>query len=211
VDVRRPVVAVLDYGIGNLHSAQKALEKAGADAQLTTDPAFAAAADGVVLPGVGAMARCMEALEAAGLRGVALDAAASGKPFLGVCVGMQMMHAGSEEHGGVEGLGIFQGTVRRLTGQVKIPQMQWNIIDPLRPTWLLDGLPTPTWVYFVHSYAPELHADVVATCDYGGPVGAVVLRGNVAGTQFHPEKSAATGIALLGNFVQACRTGLAVA
>lgn len=204
---RRPVVAILDYGIGNLRSAQKAMERAGADARLTNDAWVVAQADGVMLPGVGAMARCMEALEASGLRNVALDAVHSGKPFLGVCVGMQMLHAGSEEHGGVEGLGVFGGMVRRITGDVKIPQMQWNVVDRRRPSWLLDGLPEPTWVYFVHSYAPELHDDVVATCDYGGPVGAVVHRGNVAGTQFHPEKSAATGIALLGNFVQACRTG----
>ena len=204
------MVAILDYGIGNLRSAQKALERAGADARLTTDPSVVAAADGVMLPGVGAMARCMDALSASGLRQVALDAAASGRPFLGVCVGMQMLHAGSEEHGGVEGLGVFDGVVRRITGDVKIPQMQWNVVDQLRPSWLLDALVPPAWMYFVHSYAPELHADVVATCDYGGPVGAVVERANVAGTQFHPEKSAANGLALLATFVTVCRRGLPV-
>lgn len=201
----RPVVAILDYGIGNLRSAQKAMERAGADAQLTADPGVVAAAAGVMLPGVGAMARCMDALTGSGLRQVVVDATMSGRPFLGVCVGMQMLHAGSEEHGGVEGLGVFDAVVRRISGEVKIPQMQWNVVDQLRPSWLLDELVAPTWMYFVHSYAPEIHADVVATCDYGGPIGAVVQRAMVAGTQFHPEKSASTGLALLANFVRECR------
>lgn len=207
----RPLVAILDYGIGNLRSAQKAMERAGADAQLTADPSVVARAAGVVLPGVGAMARCMDALTASGLRQVVIDATESGKPFLGVCVGMQMLHAGSEEHGGVEGLAIFNAMVRRITGDVKIPQMQWNVVDQVRPSWLLDGLVSPAWMYFVHSYAPEIHSDVVATCDYGGPIGAAVQRGMVAGTQFHPEKSASTGLALLTNFVRACRSGALVA
>ena len=201
----RPLIAILDYGIGNMHSAQKAVERVGADARLTTDPQVVEAADGVMLPGVGAMGRCMEALKDAGLHQLVLDAVASGKPFMGVCVGMQMLHAGSEEHGGVSGLGVFGGTVRLLPEGVKRPQMQWNIVTSLRPNLLLGGLEEPVWVYFVHSYAPELHADVVGICDYGGPVGAVVERGNVCGTQFHPEKSGATGLALLGNFVRRCR------
>lgn len=200
----RPVIAVIDYEIGNLHSAVKAIERAGADARPTRDHTLIASADGVVLPGVGAMARCMEQLQANDLRGPALDAIASGRPFLGICVGMQMLHRGSEEHGGVEGLGVFDGTVRLLPDTVKRPQMQWNIVRSLRPNTLLDGLEQPTWVYFVHSFAPELHADVVGVCDYGGDVGAVVQRDNVMGTQFHPEKSSATGIALLHNFVRAC-------
>ena len=200
----RPLVAILDYGIGNLHSAQKSLERAGADARLTTDHRLVQDAVGVVLPGVGAMGRCMEALAAAGLRQVALDAVASGRPFLGVCVGMQMLHAGSEEFGGVEGLGVFDGTIRLLPEGVKRPQMQWNTLIMKKPTNLLEGLPDPAWVYFVHSYAPELHTDVVATCDYGGEVGAIVQRDNVQGTQFHPEKSGRTGLALLANFIRAC-------
>lgn len=200
----RPVVAVLDYEIGNLHSAVKAIERAGADARPTRDHALIASADGVVLPGVGAMARCMEQLAANDLRGPALDAIASGRPFMGICVGMQMLHRGSEEHGGVEGLGVFDGTIRLLPDTVKRPQMQWNVVRSLRPNTLLDGLEQPTWVYFVHSFAPELHADVVGVCDYGGEVGAVVQRDNVMGTQFHPEKSSTTGIALLRNFVRAC-------
>ena len=157
-----------------------------------------------VLPGVGAMGRCMESLAAAGLSNMVLDSIASARPFLGVCVGMQMLHAGSDEFGGVEGLGVFDAVVRLLPEGVKRPQMQWNTLIERRPTSLLAGLPDPAWVYFVHSYAPEVHSDVVATCDYGGEVGAIVERGNVQGTQFHPEKSGRTGLALLSNFVRAC-------
>ena len=200
----RPTVAILDYGIGNLRSAQKSLERAGADAIVTRDHEIIMAAHGVVLPGVGAMGRCMESLDAAGLRTIVLDTIASGRPFLGVCVGMQMLHSGSDEFGGVAGLAVFDGVVRLLPEGVKRPQMQWNTLTARRPTSMLERLPDPAWVYFVHSYAPEIHDYVVATCDYGGAITAIVERGNVHGTQFHPEKSGATGIALLANFVNLC-------
>lgn len=199
-----PRIAVMDYGIGNLRSAQKALQRVGADAVLTADPREIATADGVVLPGVGAMGRCIEALDSTGLRGPALDAIDSGRPFLGICVGMQMLHGGTEEGGGVAGLGVLDGVVRLISGEVKRPQMQWNVVESLRPSLLLSGQTDPCWMYFVHSYAPELHPAVVAVCDYGGPVGAAVERGNVSGTQFHPEKSGAHGLALLGGFVRRC-------
>jgi imidazole glycerol-phosphate synthase subunit HisH len=202
--VNAPKIAIIDYGIGNLRSAEKAMQRVGADARLTSDPAEIAIAEGVVLPGVGAMARCMEALERSGLRGATEDAIASGRPFLGICVGMQMLHKGSEEHGGVEGLGVFNGVVRRLSADVKVPQMQWNVLQPVRPSALLAGLPDPTWVYFVHSYAPEFHEGVIGTCAYGGDVSAAVERGNVMGTQFHPEKSGAHGLALLASFSRLC-------
>ena len=201
----RPVVAVLDYGIGNLRSAQKALEHVGADARLTADAALAADAAAVVLPGVGAFGRCMEALHDTGLAEVAREAAASGRPFLGICVGMQLMFDASEEDPGVPGLGILAGTVRALPPGVKRPQMQWNTLVPVRPSRLLEGLAEPAWMYFVHSYAP-VPADlglVVATCDYGGPVVAAVETGSVAATQFHPEKSGRDGLSLLGSWVRA--------
>lgn len=205
-DARAPRLAVLDYGIGNLRSAQKALERAGAEARLTADHDEAWAADGVVLPGVGAFASCMEALREAKLEDLALDVIEAGKPFLGICVGMQMLYEGSEESPGARGLGVLGGRVRRLPAGVKRPQMQWNVLVPARPGCaLLAGLAEPAWVYFVHSYAPEPSGDVVATCDYGGPVVAAVERANVWATQFHPEKSGATGLRLLGNFVDACR------
>ncbi len=199
------MIAVLDYGIGNLRSAQKALEKVGADAVLVTDPAEARGAGGVVLPGVGSFGPCMEALRGSGLDAVALDAIATGTPFLGICVGLQMLYRWSEESPEVAGLGVLEGAVRRLPGSVKRPQMQWNVLEATgRPSALLAGLPEPAWAYFVHSYAPEPSPDVVATCDYGGPVVAAVERANLWGTQFHPEKSGPVGLRLLQGFAKAC-------
>lgn len=197
----RPLVAVLDYGIGNLRSAQKALQQVGADARLTPDPALVADAAGVVLPGVGAFGRCMEALADAGLDRVALKAIAADVPFLGICVGMQLLYEGSEESPEVAGLGVLPGMVGRLPEGVKHPQMQWNVVDQLGPSALVDGLEQPLWAYFVHSFAPPPGPHVVATCDYGGPVVAAVERGNLWATQFHPEKSGRAGLAVLANFV----------
>jgi glutamine amidotransferase len=200
------LIAVLDYGIGNLRSAEKALVHLGAEARLVTDPDEAAAAAGVVLPGVGAFGRCAEALRSTGLDVVALDAVAAGKPFLGICVGFQLLYEGSEEAPGAAGLGVLAGTVRALGAGVKHPQMQWNRLVRRRgrDSRLLQSLPESPWVYFVHSYAPEVTDDVVATCDYGGEVVAAAERGPVWGTQFHPEKSGARGLAILANFVAAC-------
>jgi len=198
------VIAVLDYGIGNLRSAQKALEQVGAHAVLTDDRATIEAADGVVLPGVGAFGRCMEALRTTGLDEVALRAVDSGRPFLGVCIGMQLLYAASEEDPGVAGLGVLDGSVRRLPDTVKRPQMQWNVLERNGAASMLAGLDDPVWMYFVHSFAPEPGVDVVATCDYGGPVVAAVERSNVWATQFHPEKSGSAGLHLLRNFVDVC-------
>jgi glutamine amidotransferase len=203
VSVERPLVAVLDYGIGNLRSAQKALEHVGADARLTADPGLIAAADGVVLPGVGAFGRCMAALVETGLDRAAHAAIDAGTPFLGICVGMQLLHEHSEESPGVPGLGVLRGAVRRLPEGVKHPQMQWNVLERRARSPLFDRLPDPAWVYFVHSYAAEITDDTVGTCDYGGPVAAASQRGSVWGTQFHPEKSGPVGLALLAGFVEA--------
>jgi len=194
------VIAVLDYGIGNLRSAQKALERVGADAVLTANPATVADADAVVLPGVGAFGRCMAALRSAGLEEPAREAIDAGTPFLGICVGMQMLYDGSEEDPDVKGMGVLAGQVRRLPDGVKRPQMQWNVLQH-GGSPLFDGLDQPAWVYFVHSYAPEASPDVVATCDYGGPVTAAVARGRLWATQFHPEKSGPNGLRILKNFV----------
>ncbi len=206
------MIAVLDYGIGNLRSAEKALQHVGADARLVSDPDAAAEARGVVLPGVGAFGRCARALESSGLGTVARDAVARGVPFLGICVGFQLCFEGSEEDPGVPGLGLLAGAVRRLPPGEKHPQMQWNVLEgptggPPAPTGLLAGLPDPAWVYFVHSYAPEQTADTTAVCTYGGPVVAAAERGTVWGTQFHPEKSGAVGLAILANFVAAAGGG----
>jgi glutamine amidotransferase len=198
------LVAVLDYGIGNLRSAQKALTHVGADARLTDDVGLIGDAAGVVLPGVGAFGRCMGALRESGLDKAAIEAADSGRPFLGICVGMQLLYVGSEEDPGVAGLGVLPGAVLRLPDGVKRPQMQWNVLEPARPAPLLAGLPEPAWVYFVHSYAPADTGHTIATCDYGGRVVAAVQRGSVVATQFHPEKSGANGLRVLANFVEAC-------
>jgi imidazole glycerol-phosphate synthase subunit HisH len=196
-------IAVLDYGIGNLRSAQKALEHVGADARLTADPDVIRAAAGVVLPGVGAFGRCMDALQASGLVPLVYESVERAVPFLGICVGMQLLYESSDEAPGRAGLGILPGTVRLIPGDVKRPQMQWNLLDRVRPSGLLDGLPDHAWAYFVHSYAADTDDDsVVATCDYGGPVVAAVERGRVWATQFHPEKSSRTGLAALANFVR---------
>jgi glutamine amidotransferase len=200
------LIAVLDYGIGNLRSAEKALCRVGADARLTSDAALIADADGVVLPGVGAFGRCMDALDRSRLTTVARDAVARAVPFLAICIGMQLLYDESEENPGRRGLGILPGVVRRLPEGEKHPQMQWNTLEAKRPSILFEGLPDPAWFYFVHSYAPDDMAHAVALCDYGGPVVAAVERGNVWATQFHPEKSGANGLRLLANFVTRCST-----
>jgi imidazole glycerol-phosphate synthase subunit HisH len=198
------LIAVLDYGIGNLRSAQKALERVGADARLTDDHALIRDADGVVLPGVGNFGRCMEALEMTGLDEVAVESAFSGRPFLGVCVGMQLLYRGSEESPDTPGLGVLPGVVRRLPDGVKRPQMQWNVLqrNGEKASWLLEGLPAPAWMYFVHSYAVDPDEHTVAVCDYPTPVTAAVESGALAATQFHPEKSGKVGLQLLTNFVK---------
>lgn len=199
------MIAVLDYGIGNLRSAQKALQRVGADARLVTRPPEADGAAGVVLPGVGAFGRSMEALRGSGLDRVALDALERGTPFLGICVGLQMLYEGSDEDPGVPGLGVLDGRVVHLPPGQKRPQMQWNTLRVCRPgSPLLDGLGDAPWLYFVHSYAPEVTDAVVAVCDYGGPVVAAVDTGRVWATQFHPEKSGRAGLRLLANFVAVC-------
>lgn len=200
----RPKLAVLDYGIGNLRSAQKALEKVGADARLTTTASEAAAADAVVLPGVGAFGACMDALDDAALTDVVHASIASDRPFLGICVGMQMLFDGSDELPGRAGLGVIPGRVSWLPDTVKRPQMQWNRLTTTRSDPMLNGLGEDPWVYFVHSLhgVPDDINVVVATCDYGVDVTAAVRSGNVFATQFHPEKSSTVGLALLANFVR---------
>jgi glutamine amidotransferase len=209
--VSQPVIAVLDYGIGNLRSAEKALQKVGGDARLTRDPAFVASADAVVLPGVGAFGACMDALRGAGLEDVVYGAVDSGRPFLGICVGMQMLFTSSQEDLDARGLDIISGTVKWIPPGVKRPQMQWNKLsftqadDPMFDGELLRDAPDGSWVYFVHSLhgVPMDPSLVAATCDYGVTLNAAFRQDNVFATQFHPEKSGASGLALLDNFVKA--------
>lgn len=203
-----PFVAVIDYGIGNLRSAEKALCRAGAGARLVTRAADVRAADGVVLPGVGHFGRCSEALAASGLWGTALDAAldaaSGGRPFLGICVGMQLLYESSEEAPEVRGLGVLAGKVALLPASVRRPQMQWNLLSVRPGSRFLAGLEQGTWAYFVHSYAAPVGEETVATCEYGGNVAAAVEQGRAWGAQFHPEKSSVAGLAALANFVRAC-------
>ena len=206
----RPLIAVVDYGIGNLHSAQKALERGGADARLTADAGLVAEAAGVVLPGVGAFGACMDALRGAGLEAPTLDAVASGRPFLGICVGMQMLFTKSEEDDHAAGLDVIPGTVAWIpqTPGYKIPQMQWNRLDVTQPDDpMLAGLGDDAWVYFVHSLhgVPDDQACVAATVEYGVTLNAAFRRSNVFAAQVHPEKSSRPGLQLLANFVEVCR------
>lgn len=199
----RARIAVLDYGIGNLRSAQKALERVGADARLVTEPSHAESADAVVLPGVGAFGACMAALRQSGLDAVVASAVASGVPFLGICVGMQMLFDSSEEDTSAQGLGIIPGVVSWLPTDVPRPQMQWNQLSLRSDDPLFRGLGTSPWMYFVHSlHGIPSHAEhVAATVEYGTTVNVAFRKNNVFATQFHPEKSATAGLGLLANFV----------
>ena len=199
------MIAVVDYGIGNLRSAEKALQHLGADARLTTNVSEIEQADAVVLPGVGNFGACMDALRESGLEGVTGAAARDGRPFMGICVGMQMLFDSSDESPGVPGLGVVPGRITRLPDTVRLPQMGWNTLAVRSDSRLVAGLPDPPWCYFVHSYAPEPDDDgvVAAWCDYGRRFAAAVERGPLWATQFHPEKSGAVGLAMLGNFVAA--------
>jgi imidazole glycerol-phosphate synthase subunit HisH len=211
-------VAIIDYGSGNLHSAAKAFERAarasGASQPIavTSDPAAVRKADRVVLPGVGAFADCRRGLDAVTGMMEALDEVVyrNGKPFLGICVGMQLMADRGREYAITDGMGWIRGEVRRINPSdpaLKIPHMGWNTIDAHRPHPLLDGIPLGPdglHAYFVHSYHLQVEdpAALVADCDYGGPVTALVGRDNYAGTQFHPEKSQKLGLALIANFLR---------
>jgi glutamine amidotransferase len=211
-------VAIVDYGSGNLHSAAKAFERAARDtgrAQpivVTRDPDAVARADRVVLPGVGAFADCRRGLDAVDGMVEALDDAVrqKGRPFFGICVGMQLLAERGREYEITDGLGWIAGEVDRIAPSdpnLKIPHMGWNTLNVARPHKLLDGLalgPQGRHAYFVHSYQlrPAQSADLVANADYGGAVTAIVARDNIVGTQFHPEKSQRLGLALIANFLK---------
>ena len=209
------IVAIVDYGSGNLRSAAKAFERAAAEngisaeIAVTSAPETVAAADRVVLPGVGAFADCRRGLAAVpGLEAALCEAVrARGRPFLGICVGMQLMAERGREFETTGGLGWLAGEVVALEPAdptLKIPHMGWNELSPLRTHPLLAGLDAGAHAYFVHSYHFNLsnEADLVALTDYGGPITAVVGQDNLAGTQFHPEKSQTAGLRLIGNFLQ---------
>ena len=201
------MTTIIDYGIGNLRSLAKAFTAAGVEVRRSGDPEVVARSERLVLPGVGAFGACADALAAFGLDEPVRQRVADGVPLLGVCVGMQLLFDSSDERGTHRGLGLIPGAVTRFEAGVagpdgqrlKVPHMGWNRIETVRPHPVLGD---DAWVYFVHSYhaAPADASDVLATADYGGPVPAVVGRDNVVGVQFHPEKSARAGQALLRRF-----------
>ena len=199
-----PTVVVIDYGMGNLRSAQKGLEKVGVRAVVSGDPGVVASADGVVLPGVGAFKDCMDHLRAAGLVEPVLDAIAAERPFLGICLGMQLLLSMSEEFGVHEGLDVVPGRVVRFpSGQgLKVPHMGWNRLHFAGESPLFEGVPEGSFFYFVHSYyvAPEDDSAVGGWTDYGVRFCSAISRGNLFATQFHPEKSHRHGLKILENF-----------
>jgi imidazole glycerol-phosphate synthase subunit HisH len=200
-------VAVVDYGMGNRRSVEKALEHVGARARVTSDHDEIRAADGVIVPGVGAFPEAMRRLVAAGLDRVVCERAQEGTPVLGICLGMQLLFDSSAEHEGAAGLGLIAGAVTLLdAGDGRLPHMGWNRVSFERPTALTEGLGAAAAFYHVHSYVcrPSDEADVVGRAEHGERFASIVQRGNVAGVQFHPEKSSRDGLALLGNFVRAC-------
>jgi len=197
------MIAIADYGIGNLGSVTKAFRRAGAEVRLTGDKEVLRRADALVLPGDGAFGATMAEVERRALVPVLREAVEEGKPLLGICVGMQLLFEESEEHGRHAGLALLPGRVRRLEGDLPVPHMGWNRLRARRPHPVLEGVPDGAHVYFVHSYYCDAPADVViATTDYGRDFAAIVGKGSVLGMQFHPEKSQEVGLRLVAGFVR---------
>jgi glutamine amidotransferase len=197
------MIAVVDYGIGNLGSVTKGFRRAGAEVELSGDPAVLRRAEALVLPGDGAFGAAMDEIESRGLAPVLREAIEHGTPLVGICIGMQLLFEESEEHGRHRGLGVLAGRVRRFEGELPVPHMGWNTLRARRPHPVLDGVADGAHVYFVHSYYCDAPAEVViASSDYGREFPAIVGRGNVLGLQFHPEKSQAVGLRIAANFVR---------
>jgi len=206
--VLAPAIAVVDYGMGNRRSVEKALERIGARAVVTRDHDALRAADGLLVPGVGAFPAAMRRLAEHGLIDLLREQAAAGRPIFGACLGMQLLFERSVEHGGAQGLALLPGEVIALSPGpgLKLPHIGWNEVQWTRPSRISAGLPDPSTFYHVHSFVPvPSEPDVVlGTSDYGVPFASVVGRGNVFGAQFHPEKSSAHGLAMLANFARLC-------
>lgn len=198
------MIGIVDYGVGNLASVQNAFEYLGHDASVCSDPDTFQAFDRIILPGVGSFRVAMECLDAKGWSIRIREFVATGKPLLGICLGMQLLFNTGEEYGHRQGLGLIPGQVTALTpeGGLRVPHVGWNNLANIVPHPLLSGIKQEVDFYFVHSFqcVPDDHSVILATCDYGGEFVAVVARGNVAGTQFHPEKSQPSGLRLLNNF-----------
>jgi glutamine amidotransferase len=200
-------IAILDYGMGNLRSAEKALQHVGAATEITRDHHAIRTADGIVLPGVGAFPKAMAAVTRLGFDEALRERVSAGVPVLGICLGMQLLFESSTELGGAQGIGLLEGDVRELDAQgLKVPQIGWNPVAWRQESVLNDGLANPTAFYHVHSFAPRPTAeeDVLGTASYGAEFVSAVARAPVYGVQFHPEKSGPDGLRLLGNFASVC-------
>ena len=211
--MQSPVIGLINYGSGNLRSVGKALLRVGAHVEMLTAPERLSAVDAVVLPGVGAFGDCADQLHRRGLWEPLQDWLSSGRPYLGICLGYQLLFESSEESPGVNGLGFFKGTVQRFSASgIKVPQIGWNQLNfTQQGARLWKGLSDGTNVYFVHSYfpVPEAESIVVATTEYGNRFAAAVEKGPVKGVQFHPEKSQTAGLEILRNFVHTAKHGQA--
>lgn len=203
------MITILDYGVGNLRSVQKAFTTLGYASQIVTSASSLDTVTGLVLPGVGAFGDAMASLRRQEFLQPLRDFAESGRPLLGICLGMQLLFSVSEEHGEHEGLGLVPGAVRRMRGDYKIPHVGWNQLTIEQSHPLLAGIQTGDFAYFVHSYFVEPLAPqaVLATTDYHQSVPAAIAMGNVMGLQFHPEKSSQTGLRILANFAALCEKG----
>lgn len=199
------MIAIVDYGMGNLRSVTNAFRRLGAPITVTSDGNVIREAAGLVLPGVGAFGKCVENLKGLGLFGLIREQIGAGKPYLGICLGMQILLDSSEEAPGIEGMSVIKGRVVRFRGAMKIPHMGWNSVEIAKPSAIFDAVPDGAYFYFVHSYFPEAEEPVSATfTDYGGRFTSSVQKENVFACQFHPEKSQAIGLQLLRNFVRLC-------
>jgi glutamine amidotransferase len=212
-EAEEAAILILDYGMGNLRSVEKALEHVGARAAIGADPDEVRAADGLILPGVGAFPRAMERIRATGLDQLIAERAAAGTPVLGICLGLQLLFERSEELGGATGLGLLPGQVTKLDAPgLKVPNIGWAPIRWERESRLTDGIPSETPFYLVHSFvARPSGEDTLGTAEYGERFACAAERDNVFGVQFHPEKSSAAGLALLANFARICAKAPATA
>jgi glutamine amidotransferase len=198
-------IIIVNYGVGNLYSVKKGLEKAGAEVEILSDPAEVRSADAIVLPGVGAFAEAKKNLSK--LEDVLIKEVENGKPLLGICLGLQLLFTKSYEGRVTPGLNLLKGEVVKLPTNVKLPQIGWNNIEIVRRSPILEGVPDNSYAYFVHSYVakPDDENDVVAETEYGTEFPSILERGNVYATQFHPEKSSQVGLTVLRNFVGVIR------
>jgi imidazole glycerol-phosphate synthase subunit HisH len=196
------VIAIFDYGAGNLRSVQNTLDEIGAGYELVRDAAGLERAPKIILPGVGHFGQMLRALDGMNVRQTLIARIRAGVPFLGICLGLQGLFEWSEEAPDQAGLGIFRGSVKRFDHSARVPHMGWNQLDPIRPSKLLAGLPNRPHVYFAHSYYVPVVEQTAATCTYAATYTAVLESGNVFGVQCHPEKSGPLGLAMVGNFVR---------